>query len=581
MNKKLPLLFSIITIATLTQTSFVLALDKTAEGEFFYVNDRFGSQNPSVTVEGKDIKPYNGLEKQTESLGRVLPNFLTPEEQKQYMEEGLLLSPTDPSSPKPDTSVFDPNIAFPKIKGYGKLEINMEKCPSKNTPSTPIYNTNDTKDTITSELPDWASAYARATEKLTEIFSIPTEGVLQEVPTNTHQGCGQEDKTIESTYSSAKDGAGTIELNSFFNSPPLSWVQDFFRDLDKFGKIILDAFGNPMSVFDRKEIKTVVQPITTLKSQFDRILKPDLVPSVTSIPEFTYVNNGSLRWSFVPDSMAEFSEDTNSLFNQDQEKLNGKSEGNYAANANLENKDHIPSGKEIKDASIPVPTLFGAELAKNWLDCSLSLPEENCSVSPETGYTGSGTTYVTITATSLREMFRQAANHVGVPVAVLKAIAKVEAGRIFGYSEDEVKNFSTYGWWNGLVSKASTLGGNDPLILRGLGYNTCKYRTDCFPEADVRGAMQFEIQTWNGIASQIDFGHTADRRVLPDAIVAAAKLIKNHAITLGESSTSNWSEAIIKGVAARYCGNPKSSACGGNYDNVVWDLYQEYLKETD
>lgn len=190
-------------------------------------------------------------------------------------------------------------------------------------------------------------------------------------------------------------------------------------------------------------------------------------------------------------------------------------------------------------------------------------------------------------ASSLNAIFKDAASVANVPVALLKAIAKTESG-VLGYSSDEVTQFSTTSWWQGLLDNAPNLSDNHPLIKRGYAYNTCQYVT-CAPGADVRGAMQFELGTWSGIAPRLSFtdGHSPDRRYVRDIIYAAGYFMRGKIDQYDSrfnftNNLSNLNETQVKALAKSYCGgNPDADtndpACGfGRHEQSVWAYYQEY-----
>ena len=190
-------------------------------------------------------------------------------------------------------------------------------------------------------------------------------------------------------------------------------------------------------------------------------------------------------------------------------------------------------------------------------------------------------------ASNLNAIFNDAANVANVPVALLKAIAKIESG-VLGYSSDEVTQFNVTAWWQGLLDNAPNLSDNHPLIKRGYAYNTCQYVT-CAPGADVRGAMQFELGTWNGIASRLSFadGHGPDRRYVRDIIYAAGYFIRGKIDQYDSrfnftSNLSNLNETQVKALAKSYCGGTPDAdtndpACGfGRHEQSVWAYYQEY-----
>lgn len=201
-----------------------------------------------------------------------------------------------------------------------------------------------------------------------------------------------------------------------------------------------------------------------------------------------------------------------------------------------------------------------------------------------------GSKMIDSSAANLQAIFEDAANVANVPAALLKAIAKTESG-VLEYSSDEVSQFNANLWWSGLPDDAPTLDQLPQLIRRGYAYNTCAFpKSDPIcPGADVRGAMQFELGTWNGLKSLLSFadGHDPDRRYVRDIIYAAAYFIRGKIDQYDSrfsftSSLSSLSETQVKALAKSYCGgNPDAdtnqAACGyGRHEANVWAYYQEY-----
>lgn len=191
----------------------------------------------------------------------------------------------------------------------------------------------------------------------------------------------------------------------------------------------------------------------------------------------------------------------------------------------------------------------------------------------------------------LAQIFQQSAQKAKIPLPMLKAIAKKESG-VLSYTNDDVSQFNTIDWFAGRVDNAPTSEENDPLIVKGYAYNTCLY-VPCFAGADVRGAMQFEINTWNGIKPLLSFadGHDPDRRYVRDVIFGAGEFIAGKARDYDSrynfsTSPNDWNEKQVRALARTYCGgNPDADvandgACtppgGVPYDILVWQYYQEF-----
>lgn len=193
-------------------------------------------------------------------------------------------------------------------------------------------------------------------------------------------------------------------------------------------------------------------------------------------------------------------------------------------------------------------------------------------------------------ASNLNAIFADAAATANVPEALLRAIAKTESG-VLSYSSEDVVQFNTLNWWSGLSEDAPTVSSLPPLIRRGYAYNTCAFPKNdpICPGADVRGAMQFELGTWNGISSNLSFadGHTPDRRYVRDIVYGAAYFIRGkidqyNARFNFTQNLNALNETQVKALARSYCGgnpdaNTNQSACGfGRHEASVWAYYQEY-----
>lgn len=183
---------------------------------------------------------------------------------------------------------------------------------------------------------------------------------------------------------------------------------------------------------------------------------------------------------------------------------------------------------------------------------------------------------------SLDEMFNGASKASGVPAPFIKGINMLETGVISTWTDADVKKFSQPNWW---VNASQTD------IQRGWAFNQCD-TLPCFAGADVRGIMQFELQTWNGIKPSISktvSGHDPDRRYPADSIVGAGIFIRDIASeydrAFGTSpNATSWPENKVRRVATAYCtgsiyGDPNSPACnngGAPYDDIVWRYYKEF-----
>lgn len=192
-----------------------------------------------------------------------------------------------------------------------------------------------------------------------------------------------------------------------------------------------------------------------------------------------------------------------------------------------------------------------------------------------------GDKVIDVKSASLNELFYNAAKNAGLPLAFLKAIAAVETPGVLGYSDDEVRFFQTPNWWVDLPE-------GDPTRIRGYAYNTCADpKKGCGAGNDVRGPMQFELKTWNGVKGKLKFadGHEPARENLSDAVYGSAIFNKQNAVQYaGVTNESDWNEETVRKVARIYCAGPSGDvnnvACiagGRTHDDLTWMYYQAFL----
>lgn len=193
---------------------------------------------------------------------------------------------------------------------------------------------------------------------------------------------------------------------------------------------------------------------------------------------------------------------------------------------------------------------------------------------------GGGGGIVDAASGSIADLFNKAAQYAQIPVAFLKAIANNESG-VLSYTDNEVAFFSQPNWWS-----SSDI--TDAQLRRGYAYNTCSDPSLGCQNSTVEGPMQFLVSTFNSLAGQLKFTdqHTPDPRILVDAVYASALYNKQHAVSLGVTSSDNWTEDTVRKVARMYCsGSPDpasvlNAACGYQggltYDDRVWEAYKQY-----
>lgn len=174
-----------------------------------------------------------------------------------------------------------------------------------------------------------------------------------------------------------------------------------------------------------------------------------------------------------------------------------------------------------------------------------------------------------------------------VPAGLILSLASIEAGS-FNYTDQQFTKYSTPGWWGSASAQD---------LQDGYANNTCDKtyqdpntgQTLKLCNADVRGIMQFEENTFNFYAKQfppdITSNHTPDRRNAKDAIYAAALFIRDHSgITDPKDCGANWSQDTINKIAGAYCGNSCNgfqAQCGSDYCGQAYNGYLSYKEFTD
>lgn len=187
------------------------------------------------------------------------------------------------------------------------------------------------------------------------------------------------------------------------------------------------------------------------------------------------------------------------------------------------------------------------------------------------GFQGNPRFVTQIKSPVLQGIFIDAAQRACVPPELMLAIAQREAGGSFNYTDAQVAQFTTPGWW---------LTASDEELRQGYCYNTCADASLGCIGSDVQGIMQFERGTFNGYIDRVRevVGHEPNRCNAKDVIYAAAFKIKDNSGT-GAGVCSGWSDGAVRQVAGRYCGGDcvDSSACGRGYCEDVLQKYKNYL----
>lgn len=354
-------------------------------------------------------------------------------------------------------------------------------------------------------------------------------------------------------------------------------------------KTAVDSAGSLKESFEPEEQInykiTLNYSIKCSSAYLDRVEVKDILP-----PSLSYVPN-SAKSSKVAELAQSVQEIDDPFFGEDGvNTLPGQIDPEFPAADDIKLDGNILTWRLGKVPSNTVITMsFSAtpNQTDTWISNQVTA---GYVIVSNSGLSNNSNGVINIQSATLQETINQAAQSVGMEPALMKAFLRVEAPGALSYTEEEFRFFSTPGWWEGLEANASTLQGNDPTIIRGYAYNTCAYRS-CAPGADVRGVTQFEAKTWGGIESQLKFadGHTPDRRNAIDAIFGSALLNRQNAQYYTGSPNFEWTEEVIRAAGRIYCGGPGAArrkltdgACmadGKQYEDLLWDFYQQYKAE--
>ncbi len=169
---------------------------------------------------------------------------------------------------------------------------------------------------------------------------------------------------------------------------------------------------------------------------------------------------------------------------------------------------------------------------------------------------------------ALNEIFNEVAMKVGVPAAILRAIASTECPTTFNLSDEDVEKFSAPG-------------------------GAIPFCNDADPPNYSDGPMQFLPSTWpmfaNAVKKYGGYTHKPNVSNIRDSIYAAAMLLKEHAyISETGSSTGRWTQQDVTNAIACYnagkCKNENVnySALSNHvrkYVDSVWRYYSTVLMQ--
>jgi uncharacterized repeat protein (TIGR01451 family) len=372
----------------------------------------------------------------------------------------------------------------------------------------------------------------------------------------------------------------------------LFWsVYDVNTECGQPGKVELIKTANKEAFEAGEEIQYTISLNYNIKcnsAYLDRVIVRD-----TLSPDLTYTPNSARSTKTMEVIDPTQIQDSTSINEPGSVELPPQIDPNFPAadNITLDGNTIVWQLGKVT-SNYPVTMTFSATPNQSniWIPNQATAGYRIVSVGSNGTSSGSGDgTVIDSNSLSFQQAVNQAAQKVGMEPALLKAFLRVEAPQSLKYSEEEFSKFSTPGWWEGLEANAGSLAGNDATVIRGYAYNTCAY-TSCAPGADVRGIAQFELKTWNGVASQLSFsdGHQPDRRNATDAIFGSALHNRQNAEIYTGSPNVQWTEDVIKAAARVYCAGPaaarnpariRDSACmagGVTYDDLVWNYYLEF-----
>lgn len=174
---------------------------------------------------------------------------------------------------------------------------------------------------------------------------------------------------------------------------------------------------------------------------------------------------------------------------------------------------------------------------------------------------------------ALKELMINASQWAGIPPAVLAGVASIEGGHLFGYSDQQIQQFSAPGAQDPTNCASNGCGARGPMqfLNNGVATDCGQYTGQVMP--DVWGA-------YRGAVNQAIPSEQRDPNVcnIKDSLYAAAWKIKGDSQTSAEQ-TCVWDEQTVNRVGLAYYGDcttvfPRLG--NKTYCQYLWDYYKTY-----
>ena len=164
-------------------------------------------------------------------------------------------------------------------------------------------------------------------------------------------------------------------------------------------------------------------------------------------------------------------------------------------------------------------------------------------------------------AASLRDVFDLAETWAEVPWGVIEAVARIEGGHLFNYSDEEIQKYSWPGAKDPINCRPNICSAAGPMQL-----TTGKENADC---AKCPKACEYNPNAWavykNAVNEAAGERREPDVCNIKDSIFAATKKMKiDSGIPLGEKR--DWDKEVVRRVATRYYGECWCCSGGGDWE---------------